>query len=204
MRLGVLDRCCRDGQGEEEVGECQLPGRLPARLLGGVGGPLEAPHRGERNEQEPADPADIDEGVVAERRHLSEVGEGAVGDRDADQAGDEEHERPVPTATALGQDAYADSCHDHVAYRVGETDRLGEDAAGAGVVDAAESRRPAHDQERAGHDDAVQGRTGAEAPVRGWPGTAEPRPRREAARRGTRHRRLRGTRRRRAWRSCTR
>ena len=87
---------------------------------------------------------------------MTEVGETAVGNGQAEQACHDEHERDALPAAALREDEYADRGHDHVTDRIGEPDCLGEDAAGAGVVHRPECSGPAHDEERAGDDDAVE------------------------------------------------
>ncbi len=131
MGLGVFDRRRRDRQGEEEVGECDLPDRLALALLARVGGPLRPPHGSQGDEEEPGHAACVDQGGVMERGHVGEVGQGAVGDDEADQAGDEEHEPGAPAALPLGEDPDADGGDDHVADGVGETDSLGEHASRA-------------------------------------------------------------------------
>ncbi len=116
-------------------------------------------HRpGQEDRRERAEPSDVDEAAGRVGTAVRQVDEAAVGDREREQPGEEQ--RPAGPArrcplAAVARREQQDRDDDDVAERVGEADRQREPVA-AGVEQWAEDEHPAHEQQGAGDEEAVQ------------------------------------------------
>jgi hypothetical protein len=155
----LLERRGGHGQGQGAVGQQELE---PPRPPPGPGDPGRRRPPGRRRHQQVAgEPADVGQGPGRVGPLLGEVGEAGVGHGQAEQAGPEQQDRG-PADPDPAHDHEHDRGQDHVPDRVGEHDRLLEDAALAGPEHRAEHQRPAGVQQRGGDHGPVQQRPGLE------------------------------------------
>ena len=132
----------------------------------------------ESDQREACEPADVEQVARLPGAQLGEPGERRVGDGDGQESGADRPQRPSGAAHGQsGEDDDHGRDRHHVAERVGQGDPAHEERPGPRSVEGAEHHHPAHEQHRAGDEDAVedgaQGRASGVAGRRGERGHAQ-------------------------------
>jgi hypothetical protein len=131
---------------------------------------------GQQEQQVAEEPAGVDQPARGVGLGGGQVDEAAVGHGDGHQPPAEQGQRGPAGAAAHarpGQDEQDDGADDHVADRVGQADRLGDEVLAAGPEHRAQHHHPAGQQQRGRDHQAVQHLAGPADQARGGEGQAD-------------------------------